>query len=200
MKGSSNLLHYPESTNPPGNVLINSLPHVQPASSLSSNSCSLEHESCSNSEVDDSNLPIAIQKGVRSCTQHPLSKYVSYKNLSPVFRAFTSQLSSMEIPNIVQDALKFPEWKKAVFEDMKTLEKNGTWKLVDLPRGKTTVGCKWVFTVKYKSDGSLERYKTRLIAKGFTQTYGIDYLEKLNSIRVLFSLEANLEWSLQSWM
>ena len=101
MKGSSNPLHYLESTNPPSNVLINSLPHVQPISSSSSKSASLEHESCSNSEVDDSNIPIAIRKGVRSCTQHPLSKYVSYKNLSPVFRAFTSQLSSMEIPNIV---------------------------------------------------------------------------------------------------
>ena len=85
---------------------------------------------------------------------------------------------------------------------MKPLEKNGTWKLVDLPRGKTTVGCKWMFTVKYKSDGSLERYKARLVAKGFTQTYGIDSLEtfapvpKLNSIRVLLSLATNLEWPL----
>ena len=92
MKGSSNPLHYLESMNPPSNVLINSLPHE---------STSLEHESCSNSEVDDSNLPISIRKGVRSCTQHPLSEYVSYKNLSLVFRAFTSQLSCMEIPNTV---------------------------------------------------------------------------------------------------
>ena len=101
MKGSSNLLHYPESTNPPRNALINSLPHVQPTSSSSSESTNLEHESCSNSEVDDSNLPIVIRKGVRSCTQHPLSKYISYENLSLVFRAFTSQLSCMEIPNTV---------------------------------------------------------------------------------------------------
>ena len=110
MKGSSNPLQYLESTKPPGNVLINSLPHVQqPTSSSSSKSTSLEHESCSNSKVDDSNLPIAIRKGVRYCTQHPLSKYVSYKNLSPVFHAFTSQMSCMEIPNTVQDALKVPK-------------------------------------------------------------------------------------------
>ena len=127
---------------------------------------------------------------------------MSYKNLSPIFHAFTTQLACMEIPNTVQVALKVPEWKKAVFEEMKALEKNCTWELVDLPRGKTTVGCKWVFTVKYESDGSLERYKARGVAKGFTQTYGIDYLEtfalvaKLNSIRVLLSLLVNLEWSL----
>lgn len=53
-----------------------------------------------NSEtVDDSDLPIAIQKGVRSCTKHPLSNFVSYEKLSPSFRAFTSQLSCREIPN-----------------------------------------------------------------------------------------------------
>ncbi|RDX98507.1 hypothetical protein CR513_18547, partial [Mucuna pruriens] len=64
-------------------------------------------------------------------------------------------------------------------------------------------GCKKVFTSKYKSDGSLERYKVRLIVKGFTQTYGIDYSEtfvliaKLNSIKVLLSLATNLNWPLQ---
>nr|KYP54617.1 Retrovirus-related Pol polyprotein from transposon TNT 1-94 [Cajanus cajan] len=54
---------------------------------------------------------------------------------------------------------------------MKSLEKNQTWKKADLLRGKKIVGCKWVFTIKYKADGSIERYKVRLVAKGFTQTY-----------------------------
>lgn len=157
-----------------------------------------------NSEtVDDSDLPIAIQKGVRSCTKHPLSNFVSYEKLSPSFRAFTPQLSCREIPNNIQDALKVPEWKGAVLEEMKALEKNQTWEMVELPKGKKTVGCKWVFTIKYNSDGTLERYKARLVAKGYTQTHGIDYSEtfapvaKLNTIRVLLSLAANLDWPLQ---
>ena len=62
----------------------------------------------------------------------------------------------MEIPNNVQDALRVLEWKEDIFEEMKTLEKNNTCELLDLLRGKTTVGCKWVFTVHYKSVGSLE--------------------------------------------
>lgn len=131
------------------------------------------------------------------------SNFVSCENLSPTFRAFTSELTKTEIPKDIQAALRVPEWKEAVLEEMKALEKSQTWKKVDLPRGKITAGCKWVFTVKYKADGSIERYKARLVAKGFTQTYGIDYSEtfapvvKLNTISVLLSLAENLDWPLQ---
>ena len=76
-------------------------------------------------------------------------------------------------------------------EEMNALRRSGTWEIIDLPGGKKIVGCKWVFTIKCKADGSIERYKVRLVAKGFTQTYGIDYQEtfapvvKINSIRIL---------------
>lgn len=85
---------------------------------------------------------------------------------------------------------------------MQALEKNKTWELIDLPKGKKLMGCKWVFTVKYKSDGSMERYKARLVAKGYTQSYGINYQEifapvvKMNVVRVLISLVANQGWPL----
>ena len=60
-------------------------------------------------------------------------------------------------------------------EEMKALAKNETWDLVTLPLGKRSVGCKWMFTTKHRIDGSIERYKTRLGAKDFTHTYGVDY-------------------------
>lgn len=117
-------------------------------------------------------------------------------------RDFTTNLSTVEIPKDIQEALAVPDWKQAVLEEIRALEKNGTWQLLDTPKGKKPVGCKWVFIVKYNTDGSIKRYKARLVAKGFTQTYGIDYqetfapVEKLNRIRVLLSLAANLNWSL----
>ena len=104
------------------------------------------------------------------------------------------------MPKNVYETLKIPKWREAVMEEMRALEKNGTWKIIDLPSGKHSMGYKWVFTVKHNSDGKIERYKARLVAKGFTQTFGIDYSEtfapvaKLNLVRILLSLAANSDW------
>ena len=78
-------------------------------------------------------------------------------------------MSYVEIPKTVRDSLQVPEWKEGILEEMRALEKNKTWEVMNLPREKKTVGCKWVFTTKYKTDGSLERYKARLVAKGYKQ-------------------------------
>ena len=147
-------------------------------------------------------LPIAVRKQLRTCTLHPIFKFVSYSALSPTFRAFTSSLDTEKIPKDVQEAMKNPKWRKAVLEEMHALEKNETRDMMELPKGKRTVGCKWVFTIKYKADGTIERHKARLVAKGFIQTYGIDYTKtfapvaKLNTVRILLSLAANLDWPL----
>ena len=153
-------------------------------------------------ENDILNMPIAWRKGVRSGTQHPIGNFISYDKLSPMFRAFTSNITEIQVPRHIHEAFKYPKWKAAVDEEVRALAKNGTWEITDLPRGKKPVGCKWIFTVKYKEDDNVDRYKARLVAKGFTQSYGIDYQEtfapvaKLNTVRVLLSLAANLDWSL----
>ncbi|RVW98030.1 Retrovirus-related Pol polyprotein from transposon RE2 [Vitis vinifera] len=117
------------------------------------------------------------------------------------YKTFTTNLNSSSVPKNIQEALVDPKWKEAIDEEMKALYKNDMWDIVDLPKGKHPIGCKWVFTIKYKADGSIERYKARLVSKGYTQTYRIDYQEtfalvaKMNSIRILLSLAANSDCS-----
>ena len=68
-------------------------------------------------------------------------------------------------------------------DEMKALVRNETWELVKLPPGKRTIGFRWVYTVKYKEDGTLDKYKAKLVAKGYTQSHGIDqYTCNINTL------------------
>jgi hypothetical protein len=81
--------------------------------------------------------------------------------------------------------------------------KNKTWHLVPPRKGINIVDCKWIWKKKYKSDGSLDKYKDRLVAKGFKQRYGIDYgdtfspVVKTATIRFVLSLAVSQGWSLR---
>ena len=87
-------------------------------------------------------------------------------------------------------------------EELDALSKSHTWDLVTLPSGKSVVGCKWIYKIKTRSDGYIERYKARLIAKRFTQEYGIDYektfasIARISSVRALLTVAAASKWDL----
>lgn len=87
-------------------------------------------------------------------------------------------------------------------EELEALRKIKTWELAYLPKGKKAVSCKWIYTVKQNPEGKIERYKARLVARGYSQTYGIDYDEtfapvaKMNTVRILISCGANFGWPL----
>jgi len=148
---------------------------------------------------DDLDIPIALRKEVRSCTKHPISNYLGYLNLSHQLKAFTVSIDDVMILRDIYHALQNKKWKTAVMDEMQTLEANKIWDIVRLPNGNKIVGSKWVFTMKYKLNGSIDRYKARLVAQGFTQIQELDYektfasVAKLNSIRVLLSLAINLD-------
>jgi Reverse transcriptase (RNA-dependent DNA polymerase) len=86
-------------------------------------------------------------------------------------------------------------------EELHALEKNQTWEIYELPKNKKIVDCKLVYKIKYHSDGTIERYKTRLVAKVYIQTYDIDYHEiftsvtKINTVGILLSIAVNKGWN-----
>eukprot|EP00253_Pinus_taeda_P031288 PITA_31288 len=98
---------------------------------------------------------------------------------------------------------KSDKWKAAMKDEMMALRKNGTWDMVELPKNRKTVGCKWVFKQKRGVNDTEDRYKVRLVAKGFSEKASIDFHEifspvvKIVSIRVVLALVALLDLELQ---
>ena len=117
----------------------------------------------------------------------------------PDFYGIRVNLSSEQSsePTTIEEATACSEksqWMQAMETEIKSLKQNDVWELVQLPKGRKTVGSKWVYKVKTGVDGSVERYKARLVAQGFTQKYGTDYDEtfcpvvRMESLRVLIAL------------
>jgi hypothetical protein len=86
------------------------------------------------------------------------------------------------------------EWKKGMTEEFEAHVKNKTWSVVKYVEGMSVIGCKWVYKLKRDVNGSVTRYKARIVAKGYNQQYGIDYNEtfapvlKYKSLRIIFAL------------
>ena len=87
-------------------------------------------------------------------------------------------------------------------DELSALERTSTWDLVPLPSGAVPITCKWVFKVKTRSDGTVERYKVRLVIRGFQQEHGQDYDETfspvvhMTTIMTLIAVVVVHQWSL----
>jgi len=138
-----------------------------------------------------------------SRVKYPLNFVLSYNNLSPSYKYFVMSISSHVEPYTYFEAVKHDYWRKVMQCEISALESNQTWETALLPKDKAAIGCKWVFKIKYKVDGTIERYKARLMAKGYTQTESIDYLdtfspvEKMTTIRLLLTLDSIYNWELK---
>ena len=133
---------------------------------------------------------------------YTLSSVLSYDHLSPAQKCFSLSVSALVEPTSYTQAVHCKEWCEAMDAEIKALELNNTWTVVDLPASKHIIGCKWVYKVKLKSDGTLERYKARLVAKGYNQCEGLDYYDtfspvaKLTTVRTLLAVAAVKHWHL----
>uniref|UniRef100_A0A2N9EVE4 Reverse transcriptase Ty1/copia-type domain-containing protein n=1 Tax=Fagus sylvatica TaxID=28930 RepID=A0A2N9EVE4_FAGSY len=122
------------------------------------------------------------------------------KTFGPDFLTFMLE----DEPQSFKEAMSTPEaplWKKAINSEIESILQNHTWELVDLPPGCKPLGYKWIFKRKMKADGSIDKYKARLVVKGYKQKEGVDYFDtyspvtRITSIRMLIAIAAlyNLE-------
>jgi hypothetical protein len=101
------------------------------------------------------------------------------------------------------EAAKDGKWRNVMDAEFLALQKNETWNLVPREAGQNVIGSKWMYKIKYKPDGSVDRYKARLVAQCFIQRFGINYAETFNpmvksaTIRLVLSLVASQGWHLR---
>ncbi|KAL0641299.1 hypothetical protein Bca4012_102867 [Brassica carinata] len=134
--------------------------------------------------------------------EHPSQAVCSFAEYPEEHMVFMCNLDENEIPRSYEEAMKHKVWRDSVGDERDAMIRNDTWYESELPKGKKAVSSRWIFTIKYLANGEIDRRKTRLVARGFTQTYGEDYIDtfapvaKLHTIRIVLSIATNLEWDL----
>lgn len=141
--------------------------------------------------------------------EKPLTQYLD-DNIDDVPVRGTRSLSDIyERSNVaVFEPAEFKEaemddkWIEAMREELRMIEKNDTWELVDRPQNRKIIGVKWVYRTKLNADGSVNKHKARLVVKGYSQVFGVDFSEtfapvaRLDTIRMLLALAAQKSWKL----
>jgi hypothetical protein len=133
--------------------------------------------------------------------KNPVMRY-RYNEYMAHHYAFMIKVTSVREPESFVEALRDAQWRAAMEEEIQALDANRTWDLVVPPKGFKPIGCKWIYKVKYNTEGSFDRYKARLVAKGYAQTHGIDYDEifapvaKMTTVCKVLAVAAAKGWHL----
>ncbi|KAJ4754257.1 polyprotein [Rhynchospora pubera] len=120
-----------------------------------------------------------------------------FRSIHELYEA--TQILYVADPTTYEEASEKKEWCQAMQEELAAIERNNTWKLVQLPQGKNVIGVKWVFKTKYGADGTINKYKARLVVKGYAQKYGLDFEEtfspvaRFETVRMILSLAAQMK-------
>jgi len=135
-----------------------------------------------------------------SGTPYPITYFVNCERFSARHRNFVAAVTAGKEPKNFKEAVKDSGWRAAMANEIRALEENETWVLQKLPPGKKALGSKWVYKIKYHSDGSIERLKARLVIFGHHQREGIDYDEtfapvaKMVTVRTFLAVAAIKKW------
>ncbi|GJS32458.1 putative RNA-directed DNA polymerase, partial [Tanacetum coccineum] len=134
--------------------------------------------------------------------KYGINSVVNYSNLSCDNFSFITNLNKTSKPKTYKEAVLDSKWVKAMNLEIEALNWNNTWTITELPKGRKPISHKWIWKIKYKSTGEIERYKARLMAKGFSQKEGIDYEEtfspvvKMVTVRYVLSLAVQNDWNI----
>ncbi|RVW97157.1 Retrovirus-related Pol polyprotein from transposon TNT 1-94 [Vitis vinifera] len=166
----------------------------------SSTSCSTSSPTNPSIFPATSNHNVASQPPPSSAPPFP-SHHMITRSKNGIFKP-KAYLSSTT-PTSVPEALQLSHWKQAMTDEYLALLRNNTWDLVPLPTDRKLIGCKWVFKVKENPDGTINKYKACLVAKGFHQIVGFDFNEtfspvvKPTTIRIVLTIALNLQWKVR---
>ncbi|KAM1732083.1 hypothetical protein ACFX11_017881 [Malus domestica] len=117
--------------------------------------------------------------------------------------SFLADIRESEEPKHFRAASKVTQWQQAMQEEFNALKAQGTWILVPLPSNREVIGSKWVYKIKRNSDGTISKYKARLMAQGFSQNEGLDYSETFSpvvrhtTVRIILALATQFNWNLR---
>ncbi|KAG7577529.1 Integrase catalytic core [Arabidopsis thaliana x Arabidopsis arenosa] len=171
------------------------------SSSLVDDSSAIEEISSPTTTASVPSSPVSpTSSPSSSATASPETEVLGKGKRAKFPPAYLLAITSGTEPYSYKEAILDENWRNAVSDEIVSLEDLGTWTVEDLPPGKKALGCKWVFRLKYKSDGTLERHKARLVVLGNNQTEGIDYSEtfapvaKMVTIRTFLQQVASMDW------
>lgn len=176
-----------------------------------------QHESLSpqHSPLDNPSAPmmLAQQQHIIDSSPTAAATGIQTRSKSGIHRPKTlsdgtirydpSRRAFFAAPSSYRQALSDPIWRIAMESEFAALRQTNTWSLVPKPPRVNIVGSKWIFKAKYQPNGSLDRCKARLVARGFTQKHGIDYQEtfspvvKPTTIRLVLSIAISRGWNLR---
>ena len=150
-------------------------------------------------DIDSEPEPGSTQES--SSTPSPPSRIPLLRDRKTLTKPARYQTLSAQLmePTKFQEAISnnnSREWVTAMEEEIKSLHQNNTWDIVERPKDRKTIGCKWVFKIKRNPDNTVSRYKARLVALGYRQQFGIDFSEtfaavsRFESIRLLLAIAA----------
>ncbi|GKA24642.1 retrovirus-related pol polyprotein from transposon TNT 1-94 [Tanacetum coccineum] len=133
---------------------------------------------------------------------YPLFQQADFQSYPDEYVASLANVMATSEPNSYSQAVNDPKWVEAMEKELKALETNDTWVLTELPDGCKAISSKWVYKIKYYADGTVERYKARLVIRGFDQKEGVDYkhtfspVAKAATVRVLIAIATAKGWPL----